>query len=148
MLFDYQDYYTKLNDEPLYTIIFATILILSLAHEIYVLIRKTKGNAKRLSFLVTASVMSIMLLFSGFNRLNLSIRKDENLPSEEMMGTITAIDDVKFPPKFYYQGHVVWPKLITIAEEQYFIMTIGDYEAGDVVVIEYLPNSKVVVSIS
>ena len=49
--------------------------------------------------------------------------------------------------RFHYNGNLVYPKYITIEDEEYFIMYTGVFEVGDVVEITYLPKSKIVLEI-
>lgn len=79
-------------------------------------------------------------------RLKIILDNEHNLNT--MNGEISNVSDVALPPKYYIDGSRVWPKLIEIDGETYYIMTIGDYEIGNKVIIEYLPNSNIVISIN
>ena len=64
------------------------------------------------------------------------------------MGEITEIRKTYGLNKYTYEGHVTYASYVYIEDERYYIMNIGEYKVGDVVIIEYLPKSKIVLSIN
>lgn len=64
------------------------------------------------------------------------------------MGEITEIRKTYGLNKYTYEGHVTYASYVYIEDERYYIMNIGEYKLGDVVIIEYLPKSKIVLSIN
>ena len=60
---------------------------------------------------------------------------------------ITDIQDTHGLNKFRHNDHVAFASYVYIDGEKFYIMCIEDYQIGDEVVIEYLPKSKIVLSI-
>ena len=61
--------------------------------------------------------------------------------------SITAIEFARGTTKMFYDGQLASPDYITIEDQEYFIMHVGEYEIGDEVIIFYLPKSKVILEI-
>lgn len=98
------------------------------------------------SFLIVI-IVTTMITMIGVVTINFDLMFEEEENREVLFGTISEISSVDTPPKFTYQGIPVTPKYITIDNEKYYIMYIGDFAEGDRVVIEFLPKSKIVLSI-
>jgi mRNA degradation ribonuclease J1/J2 len=63
-------------------------------------------------------------------------------------GTITDITNTYGNNKFTYENkHSIASSYVYIDGEKYYIMYIGDFNVGDEVKFEYLPKSKVILSI-
>ena len=63
-------------------------------------------------------------------------------------GTITSIKGTFGNNKYSYEDkHNVFASYVYIDGEQYYIMFIGDFKIGDEVTIEYLPKSRIILSI-
>jgi hypothetical protein len=108
---------------------------------------KSKRSKMTVIHLSLATIVISMMLFIGMYQLNLKLIYDDASNIEEINGNIEEIKDVLIPPKFYYLGDRVRPKIIKVDGIDYYIMTIGDFAVGDDVTIEYLPNSRIVISI-
>ena len=142
MNFEYNEYLNKLLIIP------AILIVLSLVVLVRFFLRlKKRFKIKTLEIIVTAIVI-LLMMFVGIKQLNIRIISDNVNNTEEISGYIEEIVDVSTPPKFYYLGERVRPKIIRIDGKDYYIMTIGYFEIGDAVTIVYLPNSKIVTSIS
>jgi len=111
---------------------------------------KKAGNKYHMSVyqIVIALIILFTLVFTDIHHLNYKLVLDKNQSPEIITGEIDLINSVSIPPKFYYLGERVRPKKIEINNQEYYILTIGDFEVGDNVVIEFLPNSLVVMSIN
>ena len=148
MNFEYDDYYSKLFEMPLITIIIATLMIFgSLSALIIIISKHRKVNLYAMGLLLACGFSSILLV-SGVNGFNAEIKHDNPAESIQLTGIISDIRGVSNPPRFYYEGQIVIPKIITINDVKYYCMTIGTIEVGDNVEIDYMENSKVVLSIS
>lgn len=148
MDFEYNDYYNQLYKMPLMTIIIAAIMILGILLVLVIYISKhRKVNLYTVGLLV-AIIFSSFLLVTAVNGFNANIKHDIPSESIQLTGVISGIKTVSDPPRFYYEGQMVIPKIITINGVEYYCMTIGTIEVGDNVEIEYLDSSKVVLSIS
>lgn len=63
-------------------------------------------------------------------------------------GTITDITNTYGNNKFTYEDkHSIASSYVYIDGDKYYIMYIGDFDIGDEVEFEYLPKSKVILSI-
>ena len=148
MNFEYNDYYSKLYEMPLITIIIAALMIFgSLSALIIIISKHRKVNLYAIGLLLACAFSSILLV-SGVNGFNAEIKHDNPTESIQLNGIISDIKMVSNPPRFYYEDQIVIPKIITINDVEYYCMTIGTIEVGDNVEIDYLENSKVVLSIS
>ena len=77
--------------------------------------------------------------------VHLFSEKEED--SLELAGVITDIQDTYGLNKYRHNDHVAFASYVYIDGEKFYIMCIEDYQIGDEVVIEYLPKSKIVLSI-
>lgn len=65
----------------------------------------------------------------------------------ECVGEITSFQDTGRNEKNSYQGKTTFACYVFIDGEKYYIMYKGDLEIGDEVRFEYLPKSKIILSI-
>src|SRR3989339_413282 len=137
MNFEYSDYYNKLYEMPLITIIIASLMIFGSISALIIGISKHRK----------VNIYILGLLVSGLNGLNVEIKHDNPTETIQLNGIISDIRTVSNPPRFYYEDQIVIPKIITINDQEFYCMTIGTIDVGDNVEILYLENSKVVLSI-
>ena len=143
MVFNYSDYFEKVFIIP--TIILV-IIIIDLCFFIYRFRSGVYHQGNKIELVLQIIGISL-LAFVSITQLRLGIILDNEQSTETVSGNISDVLDVNVPPKFYYKGNRVWPKLIEIDGEFYYIMTIGNFKQDDSVKVEYLPNSNVVISI-
>jgi hypothetical protein len=143
MVFDYSDYFESVFIFPIIIISIVTIDLL------YLLYRSKRKGTKQISKIevVLQIIGTVVLTFVSITQLRLGIIFDNENSSSSLTGEISNVSHIMLPPKYYMNGSRVWPKLVEIDGEEYYIMSIGDYEVGDKVVIEYLPNSQIVLLI-
>lgn len=141
MTFSYNDYYYNLFVIPTILIIVSLVLLVS------VVISINKRSRQRVIYSLSAIITISVLFFVGLYQLNIDLMVEDSTSTEEASGDIVKISEVLFPPKFYYMGSRVRPMIIEVDENVYYILTIGDFTLGDHVTVEYLPNSKIVLSI-
>jgi len=148
MHFEYDEYYRELYKYPLFGIIVGILGFLWISYNIVKKVREDyRFKIKNIFFIVPLIFISFFL-YLQFNFLNLGIKKDYDVNTVFVSGEIEYIRSELNSPKLQYEGEVVDPSVITINNQEYYIMTIGDFEVGDYVVIEFLPNSLVVMSIN
>ena len=148
MYFEYDEYYRELYKYPLFGIIVGILGVLWIMFYIVKKIREDyRFEIKNLLFTVPL-IFILFFLYLQFYFLNLGINKDSDVNTVFVSGEIEYIRSELNSPKLQYEGEVVDPSIITINNQEYYIMTIGDFEVGDYVVIEFLPNSLVVMSIN
>ena len=148
MNFEYDDYYNKLYEMPLITIIIAVLMIFGSLSALIIIINKHRKLNLYAMGLLLSCVFSSILLVSGVNGFNAEIKHDKPAESIQLTRIISDIRTVSNPPRFYYEGQIVIPKIITIHDAEYYCMTIGTIKVGDNVEIDYMENSKVVLSIN
>ncbi len=148
MYFEYDEYYRELYKYPLIIIIVGILAVLWILYNIVKKINEDfRFEIKNIFFIIPLIFISIFL-YLQIIILNLGIREDSNVNTEFMSGEIEYVKSVYYTTKLQYEGEVVDPSVVTINNQEYYIMTIGDFEVGDNVVIEFLPNSLVVMSIN
>ena len=148
MYFEYNNYFNGLFVEPL--IVIAISLFVIILCFIMLLVRfknEFKFNMKHIKYIFII-VMFSYVLFNVVDDIDLNIVKDSDVSTISIYGDIESINNISSPPRLYYQERQVLPSIILINNQEYYIMTIGDFEVGDTVAIEYLPNSYVVMSIN
>jgi len=147
MNFEYSDYYNKLYEMPLITIIIASLMIFGSISALIIGISKHRKVNIYILGLLLSCAFSFILLVTGLNGLNVEIKHDNPTETIQLNGIISDIRTVSNPPRFYYEDQIVIPKIITINDQEFYCMTIGTIDVGDNVEILYLENSKVVLSI-
>ncbi len=146
MDFEYNEYYTMLFTVPIIMIVIGIIVIFAFLYDI-IFSNKLVLNRRFIKG-VFIIVFFAALLITGGNQLNFSIRLDDINQVNDISGRIDSIDNVRVPPRFHFDSEVVNPKIISIDGKDYYTMTVGEFNVGDNIIIEYLPNSKVIMSIN
>lgn len=139
MTYDYSEYYKVICIAPMVLFGFAALTTL-----INLSKRKKKVKENTLCIL-TLMIFLIYSIFPFVHGFHLFSEKEAN--SLELTGVITDIQDTHGLNKFRHNDHVAFASYVYIDGEKFYIMCIEDYQVGDEVVIEYLPKSKVVLSI-
>ena len=139
MTYDYYEYYKVICIGPMVLFGFAALTSL-----ISLLKREKKAKEKILCIL-TLMIFLFYSIFPFVHGFHLFSEKEAN--SLELTGVITDIQDTHGLNKFRHNDHVAFASYVYIDGEKFYIMCIEDYQVGDEVVIEYLPKSKVVLSI-
>ena len=149
MTFEYSDYYAGLVGRPLLAVGIAILVLLG-SLVLYILFDKITRIIK-LRFekgkLVLIIFPCIVLLMLGFGTINYNFLFDDESDLYKIEGMITDISEVGRSPKYTYDGMPVTPKYLTIDDQKYYVMYIGDFEIGDIVKLDYLPKSKTVLTI-
>ena len=150
MEFPYSQYYKVLTIGSLFYFVFFLLFIL------FLMISSFKKNGQVLTFknvimfLITHILViafAIFIIVPSFKHgIYLFSEKEQNAISD--VGTISNITNTYGNNKFTYEDkHNVFSSYVYIDDEQYYIMYIGDLEIGNEVKFEYLPKSKVILSI-
>lgn len=143
MVFSYNEYFEKVFIIP---IIILLIIFIDILYLLYRFRTDEKYSIGKIE-IVLQVIGVVILAFVSVTQLRFGIVLDNEDSTRFINGEITDISDVRLPPKYYLNGDRVWPKLVEIDDEKYYIMAIGDFEMHDQVKIEYLNNSKIVISI-
>lgn len=145
MTFNYNDYFVGIFFIPLILIVFS-VLIFSVCL-IYVFKYKALKERNSTLRLFVFTVFALIALISGLNQVNYMIYYDTESDTQQYVGEVTKISDVSYPPRFFYNDEIVSPKFVYIDSQEYYIMYIGEIEVGDIVTIDYLTNSKIILEI-
>ena len=138
MAYDYFEYYKVMCIAPIVFFCFSALVTLDN-------LLKQK-NVKKNSFsILTLMILLFVCLFPFVHGIHLFSEKEED--SLELAGVITDIQDTHGLNKFRHNDHVAFASYVYIDCKKFYIMCIEDYQIGDEVVIEYLPKSKIVLSI-
>ena len=150
MIFEYNDYYKVL---VIASILIMTFSLIGILINIILLIKNNgyiKFDKRKIRYLV-----SIILLAFLFSLGAVPFKHGRHLITEKETDKINVIGEVDFIKKTYginkysYNNDVnSFACHISIDGEVYYIMYIGDIKIGDKVEVEYLPKSKVILSIN
>ena len=149
MKFEYNDYYKVLVIASIFIMTFSLIAILI---NIILLIKNNgyiKFDKRIIKYLV-----SIIVLAFFFSLGAAPFKHGRHLITEKETDKINVIGEVDRIKKTYginkysYNDVNSFARHISIDGEVYYIMYIGDIKIGDKVEVEYLPKSKVILSIN
>ena len=149
MKFDYEIYRSGLISQPGIFLV-AGLLILVFAFLVYFKTNFVSRIFRRDIYKNSAFayLIPVLLAFAIFlPQMNFSLIFEQEDKVVEQIGEIESINPSSNSNRFHYNGNLVYPKYITIEDEEYFIMYTGVFEVGDVVEITYLPKSKIVLEI-
>ena len=138
MVYDYFEYYKVMFIAPIVFFCFAALVTL-------VNLLKQKNVKGKAFSILTLMILLFVCLFPFVRGIHLFLEKEED--SLELAGVITDIQDTHGLNKYRHNDHTAFASYVYIDGEKFYIMCIEDYQIGDEVVIEYLPKSKVVLSI-
>ncbi len=138
MVYDYFEYYKVMFIAPIVFFCFAALVTL-------VNLLKQKNVKGKAFSILTLMILLFVCLFPFVHGIHLFLEKEED--SLELAGVITDIQDTHGLNKYRHNDHTAFASYVYIDGEKFYIMCIEDYQIGDEVVIEYLPKSKVVLSI-
>ena len=150
MKFEYNDYYKVL---VIASIVVMTFSLIGLLINLFLLIKNNgyiKFDKRIIKYLV-----SIVVLAFFFSLGAAPFKHGRHLITEKETDKINVIGEVDRIKKTYginkysYNNEVnSFAYYIYIEGQEYYIMYIGDIKIGDKVEVEYLPKSKVILSIN
>lgn len=154
MNFDINEYYNGLLYSPsIFLIIGITIFVIGLRNHYFpnfLKFRLFKFRIFRRENPVNLwqSIAVFCLFIIPFSiQSNIYLLFDNQGDVKTKIGYIEEIKFVRFQSKMYFEGELVHPNYITIEGEKYYIMYIGEFQTSDKVILEYLPKSKIIMSI-
>ncbi len=98
-----------------------------------------------------SSIIVLIFLFSlGFSpfRHGMHLIGEKETDKIVCVGEVNSFKKVYGNNKYVYNGENTFAYYIFIDEQKYYIMNTGDIEIGDKVEFEYLPKSRIVLSIN
>ena len=122
--------------------IIAYIIVFSRKHPI----GANNHTVKFLLGIITSIVIVYFLCYPLIHGIHLISEKASD--KIESNGIITEITNAHGIDKYMYDNHVTYASYVYIDNERYYIMHIGDFKVGDEVSFEYLPKSKIILSIN
>ena len=150
MQFDYSQYYKVLTIGSLFYMVFFLVFILIIMFSSFKKNGQTVTFKNVIRFLKThilVILFSLFIIIPSFKHgIHLFTEKEQDAIGD--IGTITKITRTYGNNKFTYEdNHSAFSSYVYIDGEKYYIMYIGDFNVGDEVEFEYLPKSKVILSI-
>lgn len=150
MQFDYSQYYKVLTIGSLFYIVFFLVFILIIMFSSFKKNGQTVTLKNVIRFLKThilVILFSLFIIIPSFKHgIHLFTEKEQDAIGD--VGTITKITRTYGNNKFTYEDkHSAFSSYVYIDGEKYYIMYIGDFNVGDEVEFEYLPKSKIILSI-
>ena len=149
MVFNYDDYLLHLLILQGLSFFTSIAIIIGLINY-YIRNYKKKDAAKRnLGYLLFA-VLAIMLFIASIYNLQFGyyLVDEKETDIVTTCGTINYFEQAQYKPRFSFNDKYVIPYIVTIDQENYYIMTKGEFEVTDSVCIGYLPDSKIILEIS
>ena len=150
MNFPYSQYYKVLTIGSLFYLIFFLLFILFLMVSSF----KKNGQAATpkhvIKFLISHILVISFAIFMVVPSFKHGIYLFTEKESDALVnsGTITDITATYGNNKFNYENkHSTHSYYVYIDGDKYYIMYIGDFNIGDEVEFEYLPKSKIILSI-
>ena len=148
MKFDYNEYYKILFISSICIIIFSLIFFLIntiiLAKNIF----SIKFD-KKLFYCFVSCIILIFLFTLGFFpfRHGVYLVSEKEYEKIEGFGEINNFKKAYGNNKYVFNGENVFAYYIFIENEKYYIMHKGNLQIGDKVKFEYLPKSRIIISI-
>lgn len=147
MKFEYNQYFKMICIGCL--IMFSFFFFLTIFEAISYFKKQFHKEDNKFSQYLLSVFIDIVFLYVSFcpliNGIHLISEKEND--KVEAIGTINKITEAQGIDKYAYEGKTVFASYVYIDDEKYYIMYIGDFEEGDTVRFEYLPKSKVILSI-
>ena len=149
MKFEYNEYYRML---VIASICIMTFSLIGILINIILLIKNNgykKFDKRIIKYLVSISVLTFLFSLGAA-----PFKHGRHLITEKETDKINVIGEVDCIKKTYginkysYNDVNSFARHISIDGEVYYIMYIGDIKIGDKVEVEYLPKSKVILSIN
>ena len=115
------------------------------------LLRAVFSVDKAYALMLPVALFFIVMFFRTMNDYGFALLGDHGSEPLEMTGTIEDIrvlDPNSSYSKFSFEGNTYFGSEITIDGRAYFAVTAGPYQAGDTVMIEYLPKSHCVIRLT
>ena len=150
MQFNYSQYYKLLSIGSLLIFCFAIFYVIISMGSFFTNNNIADGYKRFLQVLSSKVIIVVLALYIALppfkHGIHLFTEKEQDAIND--VGTITKITRTYGNNKYSYGDEKnVYASYIYIDDEKYYIMYIGDLSIGDEVEFEYLPKSKVVLSI-
>lgn len=150
MQYSYQRYFYTLFLYSLAILVLAIFFIAIGAYAIYVNAKATRINLMDFFGKILFIAVAVFIAIQGvipLARHGIHLIKEKEIDKIECSGTITDIKEMSQMHKYTFDGQTSFSSYIFIDGERYYVMYTGSLEIGDEVSFEYLPKSKIILSI-
>lgn len=148
MKFDYNEYYKILLIASTCIILFSIIAILVSTIVYRKNIFSVKFDTKLLKYIVSIAVLVFFFSIGVLPfRHGIYLINEKESDKIECTGEITGFEKVYGNNKYVYNEKSTFAYYVFIDNEKYYIMHTGDLKVGDTVEFEYLPKSRIILSI-
>ena len=148
MRFDYNEYYKILLIASICIMLLSLIII---TVQSILFFKNNTFQKKRQAFIghLSSVALSILLFTIGLLpfRHGIYLFKEKENDKIECFGEINSFEKAYGNNKYVYNNKTVFAQYIIIDGEKFYIMYTGDLEIGDEVTFEYLPKSRIILSI-
>ena len=149
MKFEYNDYYKVL---VIASIVVMTFSLIGLLINLFLLIKNNgyiKFDKRIIRYLVSIILLAFLFSLGAVpfkHGRHLFIEKEED--KVVAFGEIDCLKKTYGINKYVYKDENSFAYYIYIEGQEYYIMDKGEFKIGDKVEFEYLPNSKIILSIN
>ena len=148
MEFDYMEYYKVLLIASTCIMLFSIIAILISTVVYRKSIFPIKFDARLLRYFISVAVLVFFFTVGVLPfRHGVYLIYEKESEKIECAGEITEFKKVYGNNKYVYNGKSTFAYYVFIDNEKYYIMHTSDLKVGDAVEFEYLPKSRVILSI-
>lgn len=149
MVFNYDDYFLHLLILQGLSLFTSIAIILGLINYYVRNYNKKDATKRNLGFLVFAALAIMLLIASIYNlQFGYYLVNEKETDMVNTCGTINHFEEAKYKPRFSFNDQYVISHIVTIDQENYYVMTKGEFEVTDNVCIGYLPDSRIILEIS
>lgn len=147
MEFSYNEYYKILFIASLF--IFLLVVILLIINSIVFFVKNKQQKERKF----VSYILSILVCIFLFSIAYFPMKHGIHLVGEkegdkiESIGKITGFEKTYGNNKYVYNGENTFAYYILIDGEKYYIMCADELNIGDEVTFEYLPKSRIILSI-
>ena len=149
MKFSYDEYFNMLFIGAICIMLFALVAIVI---DIIIIIVKRSTFVKfdkKIAGYITSFILSLFLFSLGLApfKHGMYLLNEKETDKISCSGEVHSFEKTYGLNKYTYNGENSFAYYISIDGEKYYIMHTGDIEVGDKVEFEYLPKSKIILSI-
>ena len=150
MQYSYQKYFYTLFWYSLGITVFAIIFIIIGTYAIFVTAKDPRSNLMDVFGKIFFTAVSVFIAIHGIVPLaqhGIHLVREKEGDKIECSGIVTDIKEMSQMLKYSFDGHTSFGSDIFIDEERYYVMYTGSLQIGDKVLFEYLPKSKIILSL-
>lgn len=150
MQFSYQKYFYTLFWYSLAITVITIIFIIIGTCAIFVSAKDSRLNLMDVFGKILFTAVSVFIAIQAIvplARHGIHLVREKEGDKIECSGIVTDIKEMSQKLKYSFDGHTSFGSYIFIDEERYYVMYTGSLQIGDKVLFEYLPKSKIILSL-